>query len=72
MIKAEQMENYVHVVFDGDANQNKSELISILIKALSLYSEEDIFQMLAAAEGLIDSDTVFLSPDNDPSDEDLS
>ena len=50
MIKATRMDDdNVDVTFSGDLSENRDELISILIHALSLYSEDDILRFLAVA-----------------------
>lgn len=51
MIRAEQNTdgNNIAVEVEGDLEQNESELIAIMISALSAFSEEDILQMLTAA-----------------------
>ena len=63
MIKAEQIGEGVRIYIGGEKDEVKNELITILIKSLELFTEEEIFQMLAAAEGLIDADDVMSVPD---------
>ena len=51
MIRAEQdlEAGVVCVEVDGDRKQNESEVIAILISALSAFSADDITEMLALA-----------------------
>ena len=63
MIQAEQIGEGVHINIGGEKDEVKNELITIFIKSMELFTEEEIFQMLAAAEGLIDADDVMSVPD---------
>lgn len=72
MIKAEQKGKGVKIEISGDREQNRKELITIFINALSMFSENEIFQMLGAAEGLVDNDDVLTIDNSKPSDDSFS